>query len=100
MNFKHVFIFMALFNFNGVFFRMMESGNLPQVFLSSINVVKNTCRLARVVPWYQTVVLSYQLVLKLAEMIDVKLRREVIIFFSSVRSSRISISCLLWFLVF
>lgn len=59
---------------------MTESGNLLQVFLSSSNMVKDTCRMARVVPWYQTVVLSYQLVLKLAGMMEVKLRREVIIF--------------------
>uniref|UniRef100_A0A3Q2DU59 RING-type E3 ubiquitin transferase n=1 Tax=Cyprinodon variegatus TaxID=28743 RepID=A0A3Q2DU59_CYPVA len=46
---------------------LSESGNLQSVFMSSINVLKYTCKIARIVPWYQTVVQAFQLVLKLAE---------------------------------
>ncbi|XP_071387268.1 E3 ubiquitin-protein ligase rnf213-beta-like [Centroberyx affinis] len=56
--------------------RMIESGNIKSVFLSGINVVKSTCRMVRLVQCYQAAVLSYQLVLKLAEMLDSALRRE------------------------
>lgn len=45
--------------------------------MSSIDVAKNTCRLVRIVPWYQAIVLSYQLVLKVAEILEAKLRKEV-----------------------
>ncbi len=47
-------------------------------FMSSISVMKSTCRIVQLVPWYQTAVLSYQLVLKLAEILDANLRKEVI----------------------
>ncbi|KAM9837888.1 LOW QUALITY PROTEIN: E3 ubiquitin-protein ligase rnf213-beta [Aulostomus maculatus] len=47
--------------------RMMESGDMKQVFMSSLNVVNSTCRMVRRVWWYQAAVLSYQLVLKTAE---------------------------------
>lgn len=46
--------------------------------MSSISVLKSTCGLVRLVPGYQAAVLSYQLVLKLAELLDAKLRKEVI----------------------
>lgn len=59
--------------------RMIESGNTAAAFESSISVLKRTCEIARLVPWYQAVVLSYQLALKLAEILDAKLRKEVII---------------------
>ncbi|XP_015244846.1 PREDICTED: E3 ubiquitin-protein ligase RNF213 [Cyprinodon variegatus] len=54
--------------------RLSESGNLQSVFMSSINVLKYTCKIARIVPWYQTVVQAFQLVLKLAEILEMKLR--------------------------
>ncbi|KAM3838360.1 E3 ubiquitin-protein ligase rnf213-beta-like, partial [Diretmus argenteus] len=56
--------------------RMIESGNIKSAFLSSISVVKSTCRMVRIVPWYQTTVLSFQLVLKLAEIVDAALAKE------------------------
>ncbi|XP_045924674.1 E3 ubiquitin-protein ligase rnf213-beta [Micropterus dolomieu] len=56
--------------------RMTESGNIVAAFESSISVLKRTCGIARLVPWYQAVVLSYQLALKLAEILDAKLRKE------------------------
>lgn len=58
---------------------MAESGNIKSVFLSSLSVLKSTCRMVRLVPWYQTVLLSYQLVLKLAEILDAAQRKEVLI---------------------
>lgn len=60
---------------------MIESGNIEPVFKSSISVVKSTCGIVRLVPDYQAAVLSCQLVLKLAEILDAKLRKEVIISF-------------------
>ncbi|XP_070782783.1 E3 ubiquitin-protein ligase rnf213-beta [Enoplosus armatus] len=50
--------------------RMIESGNIQPAFMSSISVVKHTCGLVRLVPWYPAAVLSYQLVLRLAEILD------------------------------
>lgn len=58
---------------------MIESGNIKPAFMSSISVVKHTCSIVRLVPEYQTAVLSYQLVLKLAEILDAELRKEVVI---------------------
>uniref|UniRef100_A0A3P9BT85 RING-type E3 ubiquitin transferase n=1 Tax=Maylandia zebra TaxID=106582 RepID=A0A3P9BT85_9CICH len=46
---------------------IIESETIKHAFASSIDVAKNTCRLVRIVPWYQAIVLSYQLVLKVAE---------------------------------
>ncbi|XP_043958780.1 E3 ubiquitin-protein ligase rnf213-beta isoform X1 [Gambusia affinis] len=56
--------------------RLAKSGSLQAAFESSISVLKCTCDIARIVPWYQTVVQSLQLVLKLAEMLEMKLRGE------------------------
>ncbi|KAM4623618.1 E3 ubiquitin-protein ligase rnf213-beta [Polymixia lowei] len=56
--------------------RMIESGTINSVFMSSINVVESTCRMARLVPLYKTVVLSYQLALKLAEILHSAPRKE------------------------
>ncbi|XP_008435734.1 E3 ubiquitin-protein ligase rnf213-beta [Poecilia reticulata] len=56
--------------------RLAKSGSLQAVFESSISVLKCTCEIVRIVPWYQTVVLSLQLVLKLAEILEMKLRGE------------------------
>ncbi|XP_051795751.1 E3 ubiquitin-protein ligase rnf213-beta [Acanthochromis polyacanthus] len=56
--------------------RMIESGNIHPVFLSSVSVVKRTCDIVRIVPWYPVAVLSYQLVLKLAEILHAKLKEE------------------------
>ncbi|CAK6965023.1 E3 ubiquitin-protein ligase rnf213-beta isoform X3 [Scomber scombrus] len=47
--------------------RMIESGNMKQAFLSSISVAKSTCTIVRLVLCYEAAVLSYQLVLKMAE---------------------------------
>ncbi|XP_029934003.1 E3 ubiquitin-protein ligase rnf213-beta [Myripristis murdjan] len=56
--------------------RMIESGHIKAAFLSSISVLKSTCRMVQLVQWYQTAVLSYQLVLKLAELVDAALKKE------------------------
>lgn len=58
---------------------MVESGTIKPAFMSAISVARSTCGIVRLVPDYQAVVLSYQLVLKLAEIQDVKLKKEVII---------------------
>uniref|UniRef100_M4AJD5 RING-type E3 ubiquitin transferase n=1 Tax=Xiphophorus maculatus TaxID=8083 RepID=M4AJD5_XIPMA len=55
---------------------LAKSGSLQSAFESSISVLKCTCEIARIVPWYQTVVQSLQLVLKLAEILEMKLRGE------------------------
>ena len=49
----------------------MDSGDikLTSIFLSSIDLVENACKVAKLVPCYRTVLLSYQLVLKLTSMI-------------------------------
>lgn len=57
---------------------MIESGNIKPAFESSISVVRSIRRIVRLVPDYQAAVLSYQLVLKLAEILDAKLRKEVL----------------------
>ncbi|XP_033975098.1 E3 ubiquitin-protein ligase rnf213-beta isoform X3 [Trematomus bernacchii] len=56
--------------------RMIESGNIKLVFKSSISVLTNTCEITRLVQSYHAAVLSYQLVLKLADMVDAKLKKE------------------------
>ncbi|KAM4526288.1 E3 ubiquitin-protein ligase rnf213-beta [Fundulus diaphanus] len=56
--------------------RLAESGNLPSVFKSSVKVLTYAFQIVRLVPWYQTAVLSIQLVLKLAEILEPKLRGE------------------------
>ena len=48
--------------------------------MSAISVARSTRGIVRLVPDYQAVVLSYQLVLKLAEILDVKQQKEVMIF--------------------
>lgn len=59
--------------------RMIESGNIKPAFMSSISVVKSTCRIIQLVQWYQVAVLSFQLLLKLAEIVEAALRKQVII---------------------
>ncbi|XP_044192717.1 E3 ubiquitin-protein ligase rnf213-beta isoform X2 [Thunnus albacares] len=56
--------------------RMIECGNMEPAFRSSISVAKGTCTIARLVPWYEAAVLSYQLVLRMAEILDVARRKE------------------------
>ncbi|XP_060951524.1 E3 ubiquitin-protein ligase rnf213-beta [Limanda limanda] len=56
--------------------RLIESGNVGGAFMSSISVAKSTCRMVRVVPWYQAAVLSHQLVLRLAEVLDTAQRNK------------------------
>ncbi|KAF3854024.1 hypothetical protein F7725_014712 [Dissostichus mawsoni] len=56
--------------------RMIESGNIKLVFKSSISVLTNICEITRLVQSYHAAVLSYQLVLKLADMVDAKLKKE------------------------
>ncbi|XP_029311958.1 LOW QUALITY PROTEIN: E3 ubiquitin-protein ligase rnf213-beta [Cottoperca gobio] len=56
--------------------RMLEGGNIEPAFLSSISVMWNTCEIVRLVQCYPAAVLSYQLVSKLAEMLDAKLKKE------------------------
>ncbi|XP_069374050.1 E3 ubiquitin-protein ligase rnf213-beta isoform X2 [Paralichthys olivaceus] len=56
--------------------RMIESGIVDAAFMSSISVVKSTCRIVQLVPWYQAAVLSYQLVLKLAGVLDAAQRNK------------------------
>lgn len=69
---------------------MIESGNINPALKSSISVMKRTCGIVRLVPGYQAAVLSYQLVLKLAEILDAKLWKEVMI------SSLCAATALLW----
>ncbi|XP_028976282.2 E3 ubiquitin-protein ligase rnf213-beta isoform X4 [Esox lucius] len=47
--------------------RLAESGVVKSVFGSCISVLQNTCKLMKLVPFYKAVVLSLQLVLKVAE---------------------------------
>ncbi|XP_008298790.1 E3 ubiquitin-protein ligase rnf213-beta [Stegastes partitus] len=56
--------------------RMTESGNIHSAFKSSIDVMRRTWSIVRLVPWYPTAVLSYQLVLKLAEILAAALKKE------------------------
>ncbi|XP_076616648.1 E3 ubiquitin-protein ligase rnf213-beta isoform X2 [Chaetodon auriga] len=56
--------------------RMMESGHVKPVFMSCISVLTNTCRHVQLVPSYRPAVLSFQLVLRVAEILDAKLRTE------------------------
>ncbi|XP_037836891.1 E3 ubiquitin-protein ligase rnf213-beta isoform X2 [Kryptolebias marmoratus] len=76
IKFAHKTLSHILLKVDGEKDEMIESGNIQPAFLSSISVVRSICRIARIVPWYQTVVLAYQLLLKLAEMMQVRLRRE------------------------
>ncbi|KAI9537488.1 hypothetical protein NQZ68_025345 [Dissostichus eleginoides] len=50
--------------------------HLKLVFMSSISVLTNICEITRLVQSYHAAVLSYQLVLKLADMVDAKLKKE------------------------
>ncbi|XP_053269183.1 E3 ubiquitin-protein ligase rnf213-beta isoform X1 [Pleuronectes platessa] len=56
--------------------RLIESGNVGGAFLSSISVAKSTCMMVKLVPWFQAVVLSHQLVLRLAEVLDTAQRNK------------------------
>ncbi|XP_034426662.1 E3 ubiquitin-protein ligase rnf213-beta-like [Hippoglossus hippoglossus] len=56
--------------------RLIESGNVDAAFMSSISVAKSTCMIVQLVPLYRAAVLSYQLVLKLAEVLDTAQRNK------------------------
>ncbi|XP_024140227.1 E3 ubiquitin-protein ligase rnf213-beta isoform X2 [Oryzias melastigma] len=56
--------------------RLNKSGNSESALRSSISVLRNLCEIVRVVPQYRTVLQSFQLVLKLAEILEVKLGEE------------------------
>ncbi|XP_059181122.1 E3 ubiquitin-protein ligase rnf213-beta [Centropristis striata] len=56
--------------------RMIESVDMQPVFLSSVAVMKLTCRMVRLVQWYPAAVFSCRLVFRLAEMLEARLRRE------------------------
>ncbi|KAM6896925.1 E3 ubiquitin-protein ligase rnf213-beta [Xenentodon cancila] len=56
--------------------RLSESGNIEPALMSSISLLRSACSMARLVSQHQVVILSYQLVLKLAEILEAKLRRE------------------------
>ncbi|RVE59876.1 hypothetical protein OJAV_G00193340 [Oryzias javanicus] len=56
--------------------RLKKSGNSEPAFWSSISVLRNLCEMVRVVPQYRTVVQSFQLVLKLAEIVEAQLEEE------------------------
>ncbi|XP_029383406.1 E3 ubiquitin-protein ligase rnf213-beta [Echeneis naucrates] len=56
--------------------RMIESGNVHPALMSSIRVVQSTCSIVRLVSGFAVVVLSYQLVMKLAEILDASLRNK------------------------
>ncbi|KAL4648632.1 E3 ubiquitin-protein ligase rnf213-beta-like [Arapaima gigas] len=47
--------------------RMVDSGGVDSILQCCINIVTSICRIAKLVPMYKTVVVSYQLVLKVAE---------------------------------
>ncbi|XP_074519497.1 E3 ubiquitin-protein ligase rnf213-beta [Halichoeres trimaculatus] len=56
--------------------RMCQSGNIKPAFMSSISMVKYMCSVVRLVPEYQTVVLSYRLLLNLAAILQARLKEE------------------------
>nr|XP_046210346.1 E3 ubiquitin-protein ligase rnf213-beta isoform X1 [Oncorhynchus gorbuscha]XP_046210347.1 E3 ubiquitin-protein ligase rnf213-beta isoform X1 [Oncorhynchus gorbuscha]XP_046210348.1 E3 ubiquitin-protein ligase rnf213-beta isoform X1 [Oncorhynchus gorbuscha] len=53
--------------------RLADSGYVDSILLSCISVLKSTCRMVRLVPFYKAAVLSFQLVLKAAEILDAAL---------------------------
>ncbi|XP_020567705.1 E3 ubiquitin-protein ligase rnf213-beta isoform X2 [Oryzias latipes] len=57
--------------------RLSESGNSEPALMSSIGVLRNVCAIVRLVPQYRAVVQSYTLVVKLAEILEAKLRKEL-----------------------
>ncbi|XP_030610400.1 E3 ubiquitin-protein ligase rnf213-beta [Archocentrus centrarchus] len=56
--------------------RIIERETIKSAFMSSIQVSKSMCLLVRLIPQYHVIVLSYQLVLKLVEILEAKLRNE------------------------
>lgn len=46
--------------------------------MSSVSVANRTCRIVQLVPWFEAAVLSFQLLLKLAEIVDAALKEQVI----------------------
>ncbi|XP_034715873.1 E3 ubiquitin-protein ligase rnf213-beta isoform X2 [Etheostoma cragini] len=56
--------------------RLVESGNMEPCFLSSVSVMKSTCAIVRLVQSHRAAILSYQLVLKLGEILNAKQRKE------------------------
>lgn len=61
--------------------RLVESGNIKPAFMSSVSMLQSACAIVRLVPGYQTVVLCYQLVSRLAEAFEAALKKEVLIYF-------------------
>lgn len=60
-------------------YRLADSGNVDSILLSCISVLKSTCRMVRLVPFYKAAVLSFQLVLKAAEILDAALANKVVV---------------------
>ncbi|KAL6095331.1 uncharacterized protein ACO6RY_16557 [Pungitius sinensis] len=56
--------------------RTTQGANIEAALLSSVALLKSTCDVVPLVQCYQAAVLSYQLVVKLAEMLEAKLRTE------------------------
>ncbi|XP_028991062.2 E3 ubiquitin-protein ligase rnf213-beta [Betta splendens] len=56
---------------------MIESGSIKAAFMSSLSVLESTCRGVRLVQCYQPAVLSYQLVLRLAETFHASLMKQL-----------------------
>ena len=47
--------------------RLLDSGCVLPTLLCCLKVLKSTCQMVQLVPFYRTAVLAYQLVLKVAE---------------------------------
>lgn len=56
---------------------LAERGHVREAFKSSVSVLRSTCGLVRLVPGYETAVLSFRLALRLAELLDTGQRTEV-----------------------
>ncbi|KAK5851292.1 hypothetical protein PBY51_002095 [Eleginops maclovinus] len=56
--------------------RMIDTGNIKLIFMSSISLLSSTSSITRLVQSYHAAVLAYQLVLKLADMMNAKLKKE------------------------
>lgn len=57
---------------------MIESGNIQAAFMSSLHVFESTCASVRLVQCYEAAVLSYRLVLRLAETFHAALMKQVL----------------------
>ncbi|XP_046887613.1 E3 ubiquitin-protein ligase rnf213-beta isoform X4 [Hypomesus transpacificus] len=56
--------------------RLLDSGCVLPILLCCFNVLKSTCQMVQLVPFYRTAVLSYQLVLKVAEIHDALAKKD------------------------